>query len=916
MKLYLLFIIILFSFSAISCTTNNNSAYNWPVEKTENKPGVYWWWMGSAVDKENLTYNLETLSDAGIGGALVIPIYGVRGEEDRYIDFLSPEWIDMLSYTSKEANRLHINIDMTTGTGWPFGGSHIKENNAAKKISFKKYSVNSNNTFNLNINPDTILSIRAFSPGKNSVNLFSFIEKNYHLSWNAPAGNWEIYLLWMQGTKQKVKRAAPGNEGLVLDPFSADAMSFYLQRFEKAFKNFDAPPFRAQYHDSYEYYHANWSDSLFSSFKKLNGYDLQKYLPFLFSNALNDSAQRIKADFRKTLSEMHFQYIEKWVSWAHRHNWITRNEAHGAPANILDTYALSDIPETEVFGSTYYDIPGLRQTAQKNSEPNPIPLITKFSSSAAHVCGKKLIASETCTWLRDHYMVSLSQIKPEIDELFLSGINHIYYHGNAYSPKDAAWPGWIFYASTHFEPENTIWKDLPALNKYITRCQSILQSGKPANDILLYWPVQDIWQSYPDILIKILNVHTIDWFTDFPIAKLAFSLKQSGFDYDYISDKQIEKLSVKNNNLHSGKITYKTIIIPQCSYIPIETMQRLYDLSSKGATVIFQKALPLSISGFTQFKEKQKEYKTLINSIPFTKEDSSLTASIGKGKFIISHNINSSLKQVSIKNEYFSKFGVQYIKRKRLDDGYDYFIANLNNKKIEQWIPLSVNFESILFFDPLNGKRGTAKTRTAKSKEFFLQLEPGQSLIIRTFNQKITALDNWPYKSSAEKEINIKGPWKISFLAGGPIIPQPLTSDTLILWSQINKEQYKYFSGTAKYSTFFNIDNLEKEKLYILDLGTVYESARVMVNKKNAGIFWSIPFIKNIGSLLKNGKNSLEIEVTNLAANRITYLDKMKIDWKKFFFVNIDYKKYDVSKRNFMDSGVKGPIKIYKYSIR
>lgn len=916
MKLYLLFIIIIFCFSAISCTNNNDSAYDWSVEKTENKPGVYWWWMGSAVDEENLTYNLATLSDAGIGGVLVIPIYGVRGEEKRYIDFLSPKWIDMLSYTSKEANRLHLNVDMTTGTGWPFGGSHIKKDNAAKKIRFKKYSVKSNNIFSLDINPDTILSIRAFSPGKNSVNLFSFIDKNYHLSWNAPAGNWEIYLLWTQGTKQKVKRAAPGNEGLVLDPFSTDAMDFYLQRFEKAFKKFKALPLRSQYHDSYEYYHANWTKTLFSFFRKLNGYDLQQYLPLLFSEAISDSAKRIKADFRKTLSEMHFQYIKKWVDWSHQHKWITRNEAHGAPANILDTYALSDIPETEVFGSTYYDIPGLRQTAQKNSEPNLIPLITKFSSSAAHVGGKNLIASETCTWLRDHYMVSLSQIKPEIDELFLSGINHIYYHGNAYSPKDAQWPGWIFYASTHFEPENTIWKDLPALNKYVTRCQSILQNGSPANDILLYWPVQDIWHSYPDILIKVFNVHTIDWFADFPMAKIASSLKHSGYDFDYISDKQIEKVKVENNNLYSGKITYKTIIIPQCTYIPFETMQKLYNLSFNGATVIFQKSLPLSISGFTQFKEKQKEYSSLINSISFTKENSSLTASIGKGKFIIANSIKSSLKNSSIKNEFFPTIDVQYIKRKRADGGYDYFIANLNNKKIDQWIPLSVNFKSILLFDPLDGKRGRAKIRTTENKEFFLQLEPGQSLIIRTFNHEIKKFNDWSYKDSIVKEININGPWEISFISGGPIIPESITSDTLILWSQINKEQYKYFSGTAKYSTFFNMDNLEKDKLYLLDLGTIYESARVKINNKDAGIFWSIPFIKNIASLLKKGKNHLEIEVTNLAANRNTYLDNMKIDWKKFFFVNINYKKYNAANRKSVDSGIRGPIKIYMYSIR
>ena len=64
-----------------------------------NRPGAYWWWMGSAVDKENLTWNLETLRQAGMGGTTIVPIYGVDGYEEKYIKHLSPEWVDMMSHT-------------------------------------------------------------------------------------------------------------------------------------------------------------------------------------------------------------------------------------------------------------------------------------------------------------------------------------------------------------------------------------------------------------------------------------------------------------------------------------------------------------------------------------------------------------------------------------------------------------------------------------------------------------------------------------------------------------------------------------------------------------------------------------------------------------------------------------------------
>ncbi len=916
-SLKLVFFLFL-SLILISCSNNSKeSEYNWPIIKVENKPGVYWWWMGSAVDKENITYNLKNLSDAGIGGVLVIPIYGVQGEENKYIDFLSPKWIDMLGYTSTEAKRLNLNVDMTTGTGWPFGGSHITKKDAALKIRYEKYSLQKGESVHIKIDPDTIQSLRAFSDNHKSIDLLKLINIDNEIFWKATNDDWQIFKVWTEGTQQKVKRAAPGNEGLVLDPFSSQSMLFYLERFNQAFKTYNAPLIRAQYHDSYEYYNATWTNNFFPDFLNINGYNLQDYLPELFSQKDSDIVKRIKADYRNTLSELHHQYIKTWVSWAHNHKWITRNEAHGAPANILDNYSLSDIPETEIFGTTFFNIPGLRQNSTNIEESIFKPLILKFSSSAAHVSGKRLISSETCTWQHDHYMVSLAQIKPELDQLFLAGINHIYYHGNAYSPKNAVWPGWLFYASTHFEPENTIWQDFPELNKYVTRCQSILQNGLPSNDILLYWPIQDIWHSFTDLQIKVLNVHTIDWFTNFPISKIANNLKNRGYDFDYISDKQIMNLKVKNNALLSHNVTFKTIVVPECNYIPLKTWKQLYLLAEKGATIIFHNKLPKSIPGFSNFNTKQNQFFESLKNLSFIKSDSIDYIKIGQGKFLVTPHLEKALKNTNVNNESLINYGIQSIKRKRKNDmGYDYFIANLNNKKVNNWITLAVSYDAVIFFDPLTGNKGAAKTRiNEQKKEIYLQLDPGESLIIRTYNESPKIIPSWKYRGIFKDDIIVKGPWKIEFLTGGPSLPKSIMVDTTILWSDLNIEEYDNFSGTAKYTTTFSIDKKEKNYLYELDLGLIYESAKIKLNGQDAGSLWSIPFKKNIGKYLKSGTNKIEIIVTNLAANRISYLDRNKIIWRKFFFVNINYKKYDTSNREIIDSGIIGPVRILKSTI-
>lgn len=90
-------------------------------------------------------------------------------------------------------------------------------------------------------------------------------------------------------------------------------------------------------------------------------------------------------------------------------------QAHGSPANILDLYELADIPETESFGASAFDIPNLRYDRRYRGDTfgRPSEMAFKLCSSAAHVSGKRLVSSETCTWLANHFQVSLSMAKPE-----------------------------------------------------------------------------------------------------------------------------------------------------------------------------------------------------------------------------------------------------------------------------------------------------------------------------------------------------------------------------------------------------------------------------------------------------------------------------------------------------------------------
>jgi hypothetical protein len=803
------------------------SDLDWPEIKVENRPGTYWWWMGSAVDKENITWNLETMRKAGIGGGAIVPIYGVKGYEDRYIQHLSAEFVEMVSYAGQEARRLGMWVDMTTGTGWPFGGPMITDDYCDATVVYQDGSIS------------------------------------------------------QQFSGRKVKRAAPGGEGKAINPFSAEAMSFYLKHFDEPFGGKDVIMPRAMYHDSYEFM-GNWCRELPAEFKKRRGYDLMEHLGELFGEKGDaDTVSRIKSDYRQTLSDLHLDYLTTWVNWSESKGCTTRNQAHGSPSNLLDLYAASGIPETETFGATSFNIPGVRRSKDNVRKKMPQPMINRMASSAAHVAGKPFVASETCTWVRNHFRSALSQAKPEIDQLFLAGINHIFFHGTCYSPQDAPWPGWLFYASMQYNPRNAIWRDVPLLNEYITRCQSILQSGTHDNDIAVYWPIYDIWHTNEGMQ-QMLTVHSHEWITSSECGKIAKQLIAEGFGFDFISDRQL---------LAGQSSGYKAVLVPQTGHIPLATLQELLDLSAKGQPVIFVDSLPTDVPGFNKLKDRRAELKQLLK---------------GKDTLVVkSDELKGALAKAQAICEPMVEMGLDFIRR-RHNSGYHYFVANMSAKAVDDWVELGGGFKSAVIMDPYSGRTGIA---AQKGGRVYLQLKPGETRILRTFDTLKVQGDQWPVLVEDGKPVVVNGDWKIKFVDGGPKLPAEITTDELRSWTEMGDVEATRFAGTARYSIEIDIPKTADD--WVIDLGDVRESARVFVNGKEAAGLFSIPYSGSVGKYLKPGKNLLEIEVTNLSANRIRDLDVRKVQWKIFHDANIinqNYQKFDASKWALTPSGLLGPV--------
>lgn len=896
----------------------------WPAISPETKPWTRWWWPGSAVNPKDITASLEAYKAAGLGGVEITPIYGVSGYENQFIDFLSPQWMRMLDHTLKEARRLGIGVDMATGTGWPFGGGpHIGAAEACRDINVKTWSLKSgerlsdpvifiqepyvravgNQIYELHgiykteetkgsisepllkeasRTPDIeklvepvyenknlqalaldqvqfrkqlpLQTLMAFNEKGQSIDLTSKVDAEGKLNWTAPEGEWTLYGLFMGWHGKMVERAAPGGEGNVIDHFSAAALKKYLSVFDKAFAGNSLNGLRAFFNDSYEVDDArgesNWTPALLDEFKARRGYDLRSYLPDLFQKERDENSLRVLHDFRLTISDLLLEkFTIPWREWAKAKGKIVRNQSHGSPANILDLYGAVGIPETE--GTEI--------------------LRFKVSASAANVLGKPLVAAEAATWLDEHFKSGLRDVKASVDKYFLGGVNHIVYHGTSYSPADDPWPGWLFYAAVHFQPVHPFWKDFGALNNYVARCQSFLQNSKPDNDVLIYFPFSDKISS-PGGRELLHHFDGMNGFEQTDFYKVSEELLQKGVCFDFISDRQIEKLSNSGSLIKAPGGHYKAIVLANVKYLPLETLKKLNELAKGGAKIIAYKNFPAGPPGLAELEKRQDWFTAIATTL--------------RQSIIMGDEIMPLLAQANVPVESMTELGLHFTRRNATHGKY-YFIVNSSKEPISHWVPLASNAAAAYIFDPMLARSGRAKIKKENGNTFvFLQLQAGESCILQT---SATALQGplFDYIDWQGNPLDISGEWKVTFISGGPKLPGATDVNNPRSWTEFPVDGVKEFSGTAQYSIRFPKPLSEfKADGYVLDLGRVEQSAEVILNgKKLATLIGPVYSVVVPADQVKES-NLLQVNVSNSMTNRIIYLEKQGAPWKKFYNVN------------------------------
>jgi hypothetical protein len=515
-----------------------------------------WWWFGSAVTKPELEHEMLQMKQGGIGGFEVQPVYPLALDDPstgfRNLPYLSPEYLDALKFANDKARELGLRMDITLGSGWPFGGPHIPVTEAAGKLRADRVPV-----------PAGAASVQVPAVGNGEKLLAAFmgmqqvsdIRDGRLFLPKDLGGNKQVTFFISSRTGMQVKRPAVGAEGFVLDHYDRKAIESHLSYTgEKLMQAFGSHPPTAVFSDSLEVFGSDWTPNFLEEFKKRRGYDLTPYLPALVSD-IGEKTMQVRHDWGQTLTELgDDNYLTPIREWAQKHGTKFRSQTYGTPPAVLSSNALVDLPEGEA---------GPKWRVFSTS---------RWAASASHLYNRQVTSSETWTWLHSPaFRATPLDMKAEADLHFLQGINQLIGHGWAYSPESAGEPGWRFYAAAVFNAHNPWWLVMPDITKYLQRVSYLMRQGKPANDVAIYLPTDDAWAEFT------LGKDSVDRSMEGMLGpKMLPEILDAGFNLDFIDDRAITAVG----------IPYPVLVVPETKRMPAATTAKLDEYVKRGGIVI------------------------------------------------------------------------------------------------------------------------------------------------------------------------------------------------------------------------------------------------------------------------------------------------------------------------------------------
>ncbi|HVU56468.1 MAG TPA: glycosyl hydrolase [Puia sp.] len=726
-----------------------------------------------------------------------------------------------------------------------------------------------------------VQSSNAYIDPGQILDISKMMDAQGNLSWNAPGGKWTVLRIGHVNSGKQNGPAPAEGTGWECNKLSETGANAHFAGYIGALSGENGVLgnglLNGMLMDSWECETQTWTENMEGEFERVESYPLRSWIPALFGYVLKDQETTFKflRDWRATINDLYtHKFYGRMASLAKQNNLAVSYETAAGdvfPADILEYYKFADVPMCE-FWQPFTD--GF--VGSLNFKP------IKPAASAARLYGKRRLGAEAFTSFNLTWDEHWEDLKEVANINTIEGVTHLIFHTYTHNPRaDSLMPGTSFGAhiGTPFLRQQTWWQHMPQLTTYFARCSYMLERGRPVSDVL--WYLGDEIDHKPDQNAP------------FPV----------GFKYDYCNpDVLLNRLSVEDGMLVTPEgIRYRVLWMPSTTHMLPETLEKIGSLIRAGATVIGRR--PQMLATLSGGATAETRFNKAVNDL-WGMHETIGVRKIGKGALLSGMNLSEALKKLQIAPDVI---GGDALWTHRTVDGADwYYITSPKGKSFKGTLDFR-NTGYVEVWDPVNGStKAVESEKKGAGTAVSIDLPRAGSCFVVFYDDQASSGKFLPTKTLSTMKITT--PWDLSFPDGWGA-PGSIRVNELKPWKDLDMSpEAKAFSGTAMYTTTFDVDQIPPGRQFSIDLGTVDMIAKVIVNGKEIGTVWCEPYQLDITDVIVSGKNSLKIEVTSTWFNRLVYDAGLPEDKRKTWTISGPDKTNPL--RN---SGLLGPVTITEH---
>lgn len=897
------------------------------------RPKFRWWWPHGEVDPAEIRREIDQIADAGFGGVEIADVHHsvTQPMDPKGHGWGTPAWIAGVEAALRQAKARGITVDITVGPAWPAAVPTVTPDGPAamKELAHGAVTVEAGADFDgpvpapavppaKAVTDQRLLAVQAvrIDPANTTkketgldagsvtdlTSMVSGEDTGGRLTWTAPGdGQWLVISYWLRGSGQEPE-SGPHTDppSYVVDHFSpagtAAVTAFWESRIlTPSVRKLIREAGGALFEDSIELETdaTLWTLDLPAEFEKRIGYDLLPYLPavvkqdedpvYAFEAGLT---ARVRRDLSRLLSLLfNDNHVRALRTWAHSIGLELSAQPYGMETDAISSAAILDIPEGESLG--FHNLDDFRCLA-----------------GGRDMGGRRVLSDELGAYAGGAYNTTWDKILKTLGGEYAAGVNQTVLHGFSYAEAPgAAWPGFaaftpyngsIGYAES-WGPRQPTWRHIKDISGYLGRTQTVLQAGTPRIDVAY------IWQSgYGKTGLG------AQWFTSDGVP--------AGWTHQMLSPALLDlpSATVAHGRLNPDGPAYKVFVLDGDALsghehtLPARAAERLLAFARAGLPVIVVGDwADAHVPGVAAAGEDER-VRALVSdllaqrTVRVVADKTGIPAALAAlglrpdAEYAQSSTLLNA-RRVAEKVDYYYFCNGKHAENSKVA-AIDHLVSLVRTDRravpyvLDAWTgaaePLALYEEdgdrvrvrialqpgeaTIIAFAPGGGTHATSSeaaevrrdkgrlvARATRAGTFATELSDGRTArtVITDVPAPIT-LSGWRLRVEDRRP----GATQTETVT----VAHDLTLDALVAWPQIPELQD--VSGIGHYSTTVRLDGGHGA---YLDLGEVFDTARVTVNGHRLPPVDQVHPVTDVGPYLRPGVNTIEVEVATTLNNRL-----------------------------------------------